>query len=315
MTETHTIGVTGAAGYIGSRVTRNLLAAGHEVVPVDNGFRAKVDGFDGADLLDVDVRDRDALGDALSGVDAVFHLAAVSGVTDCNDHPDLAFDVNVGGTENVAWLCRDWGTPLVFPCSVAVLGDPVEFPISAEHPRRPMNRYGLTKAMSEEDVGWLAEGSFPAVVFVKSNLYGHHELNGERVGKNTVINIFVEKALSGEPLTVHEPGTQARDFLHVKDTARAYEDALDYVLDAEDGARTIPLASGECMSILDIAELVQRVVEGERGERVEIEMVENPRGGEEAAADDFAVDTTVARETLGFEPTHSVESAIREMVR
>lgn len=315
MTETHTIGITGAAGYIGSRITRNLLDAGHDVVPVDNGYRAKVDGFDGADLLDVDVRDRDALADALSGVDAVFHLAAVSGVPDCNENPDLAFDANVGGTANVAWLCRQWETPLVFPCSVAVMGNPVEFPIDADHPRQPMNLYGRTKAMSEEDVHWLAEGSFPAVVFVKSNLYGHHELNGERVGKNTVINIFVEKALEGEPLTVHEPGTQARDFIHVKDTALAYEDALDHVLDAEDGAETIPLASGECMSILDIAELVQRVVAEERDEHVEIEMVENPRGGEEAAADDFSVDTSAARETLGFEPAHSVEETVREMVR
>jgi UDP-glucose 4-epimerase len=315
MTGTHRVGVTGAAGYIGSRVSRNLLDAGHDVVPVDNGFRAKVEGFDGADLLDVDVRDRDALAEAFDGVDAVFHLAAVSGVADCNDHSDLAFDVNVGGTENVAWLCRDRGTPLVFPCSVAVMGDPVEFPIDADHPRQPMNLYGRTKAMSEEDVHWLAEGAFPAVVFVKSNLYGHHELNGERVGKNTVINIFAEKALEGEPLTVHEPGTQARDFLHVKDAARAYERALEHLVDADDGAETVPLASGECTSIIEIAELVQRVVDEERGYRPDIEMVENPRGGEEAAEDDFSVDTTAARETLGFEPRHSVEATVREMVQ
>lgn len=314
MTETHRVGVTGAAGYIGSRVTRLLLDAGHDVVPVDNGFRAKVDGFEGADLLDVDVRDRDALADAFDGVDAVLHLAAVSGVADCQEYPDLAFDVNVGGTGNVAWLCRNRETPLVFPCSVAVMGDPVEFPITADHPRQPMNLYGRTKVMSEEDVGWLAEGAFPAVVFVKSNLYGHHELNGERVGKNTVINIFAERALDREPLTVHEPGTQARDFIHVKDTARAYERALDHVLDADDGAETVPLASGECMSIIELAEVVQRVVEEERGFRPEIEMVENPRGGEEAAGDDFEVDTSAARETLGFEPAHSIEAAVREMV-
>jgi len=314
MTDTYTIGITGAAGYIGSAVANRLLDAGHDVVPVDNYFAAKVSDFDGADILDVDVRDRDALAETFADVDAVFHLAAVSGVQDCNADPGLAFDVNVGGTANVAWLCRERNVPLVFPCSVAVFGDPVEFPISAAHPREPLNLYGETKAMSEQDIHWLAEGSFPALVFVKSNLYGHHEHRGERVGKRTVIHIFVEKALNREPLTVHEPGTQARDFLHVRDVARAYERSLDALFAAEDGAETLTLASGECRSVLDIAETVQATVEEERGFRPAIELVENPRAAEASTAD-FTVETTTARDRLGFEPVHSVDETIREMVR
>jgi len=52
---------------------------------------------------------------------------------------------------------------------------------------------------------------------MKTNIYGEYELDGKKITKRTVINIFVNKALKGEPLTVHKPGTQTRDFIHVLD--------------------------------------------------------------------------------------------------
>jgi UDP-glucose 4-epimerase len=313
MTETFDVFVTGAGGYIGSRVTKLLLNEGHEVTPVDSFRTAQVEEIGGVCVKEADVHDRDAVRKAIDGSDIVMHLGAVSGVQDCDENPEEAFDINVVGTENVAWVCREQETPLVFPCSMAVVGDPVEFPITSDHPRRPLNHYGRTKTMSEEDIGWLAENAFPAHVYMKSNLYGHHEVRGESIGKRTVINIFVEKALDQEPLTVHEPGTQARDFIHVNDVARAYLCSLKHIVDAEDGARTLPIASGDCMSVLELAETVRDIVEDERGYSVEIEMVENPRESE-TVSEDFVVDTDEARDSIGFEAEYTVEDAVREMV-
>jgi len=313
MSETFDVCVTGAGGYIGSRVTKLLLDAGHDVTPIDSFRSAQVEKIEGVRIKEADVREREAVRNAVEGSDAVMHLGAVSGVQDCEENPEEAFDINVGGTENVAWVCREQETPLVFPCSMAVVGDPVEFPIKSDHPRRPLNHYGRTKAMSEEDIGWLAEDAFPAHVYMKSNLYGHHDIGGEKVGKRTVINIFVEKALNEEPLTVHEPGTQARDFVHVKDVARAYLCSVEHIFDDEDGARTFPIASGECMSVLELAETVQEIVNQERGYNVEIEMVKNPRESE-TVSDDFVVDTEGARDAIGFEAEYSVEDAVRVMV-
>ena len=314
MTGSLTVGVTGAAGYIGSRVSKDLLEAGHDVVALDNFHAARVDNIDGIEIHDVDVRDRAAVGETFAGVDAVCHLAAISGVQECDDAPEVAFDVNVGGTENVAWLCREWGTPLVFPCSMAVIGDPVEFPITAEHPRAPLNLYGRTKTMSEDDIHQLAAGSFPAHVLMKTNLYGAHEVAGERVDKHTVINIFVGRALDGDPLLVHKPGTQARDFIHVKDVGHAYVRSVEALVDADPGAVTFPLASGESASVLDIAETVQAIVATERGDHVPIELVDNPRESETEVGT-FTVDTDPARAVIGFEAEHTIETAIREMVR
>ncbi|GGL59554.1 NAD-dependent epimerase/dehydratase family protein [Halocalculus aciditolerans] len=315
MTHTYSVGVTGAAGYIGSRVTRNLLADGHDVVPVDDFSVGTVETVEGTTIETLDVRNTDALAEAFAGVDAVMHLAAVSGVQDCDDDPDEAFDVNVRGTEDVARLCRETGTPLVFPTSMAILGDIVETPITVDHPRDPLNTYGLTKRMSEDDVHALAAHEFPAHVYMKSNIYGHHEIDGETVGKNTVINIFADRAKEGKHLEVHEPGTQARDFIHVKDVARAYSLSLERLVggDVEPGAETIPLASGEEYSVLALAELVQRVTREELGVEIDIEMVENPRSAETDAAD-FTVDTSHARDAIGFETEHSVEETVRELV-
>ncbi|WP_435127649.1 NAD-dependent epimerase/dehydratase family protein [Halobaculum sp. D14] len=314
MTETHTVGVTGAAGYIGSRVTADLLDAGHDVVAVDDFSAAKVDSIPGVDVVDADVCDADVLREQFADVDAVFHLAAMTHVGDCEDRPADAFDVNVRGTETVAWFCRERGLPLVFPCSMAIVGDPVETPVTASHPRGPANFYGRTKKMSEDDIHDLAPGSFPAHVYMKSNLYGNHAVGGERVGKRTVINIFVEKALAGDALTVHEPGTQARDFVHVEDVASAYLLSLDELVGADPGARTLPLASGESLSILGLAELVQRVAAEELGRDVDIELVENPRSGAEPS-DDLVVDTDDARDAIGFDAERTVEGTVREMLR
>lgn len=308
------IGVTGAGGYIGSRLVSELDANGHDIVAIDNFYDAKVETIDGHTIHDVDVRDREELRKIFTDVDAIAHLAALTGVQECEEHPETAFDVNVGGTENVAWLCRKWELPLVFPCSMAIIGDPVEFPITANHPRNPLNQYGLTKTMSEQDIQMLAKDRFPAHIFMKSNLYGHHEIDGTRIGKQTVINIFVEKALNQEPLTVHKPGTQSRDFIHVKDVAHGYVRSIESLLDTSTtSAETFPLASGDCRSIREIAELVQTLTAETQGYEPEIKLVENPREAE-TDAKDFTVDTSAANEQIGFTTNHTVEGTIREML-
>src|SRR5699024_9666687 len=112
---------------------------------LDNFYLGDVRSIGDVSVEHVDVRNRDRLEHALDGADIVMHLAALSGVPDCENRKDLAYEVNVQGTENVAWYCRKTGTGLVFPFSMATIGDPVEFPITVDHPRDPLNWYGRSK--------------------------------------------------------------------------------------------------------------------------------------------------------------------------
>jgi len=315
-----TIGVTGAAGYIGSRVV-TLLQDEHPtwtIVPIDNFYLGQVRSVGGLDIDYVDIRHRDRLEDAFEGVDIILHLAAVSGVDDCSENPDLAYEVNVQGTDNVAWLARKTGAGLVFPFSMAVLGDPHEFPITVDHPRDPMNWYGRTKLLSETAIEGFAEGAFPAHMFLKSNLYGEHWVGDQRVSKGTVINFFVNRAFSPDPLTVYEPGTQARNFIHVKDVAEAYirsaERLVEQLEAGETGTWKYEIASDQDRSIKSVAETVQEIVAEEADIETSVELVENPRGNE-TLVDRFDVDTGKAKRELGWEATESIADSVRELVR
>lgn len=317
MLNSRRIAVTGAGGYIGSRVVYELLDAGSEVVAIDDRSENQVSSFYDAMYETIDIRNKETLHQTLSDADAVCHLAAVSGIPECEDNPVRAFETNVQGTENVAWYCREQGIPLVFASSMAVIGEPVEFPVGPNHRRDPVSLYGLTKKMSEDDIHDLAAGQFPAHLFLTANLYGTHNCESVTVTKETVINIFVDRALAAEPLTIHRPGTQTFDFIHVNDVARAYRLSVSALLERTDemsedtfDAVDIPLASAEQLSVIDVAKLVQRVCVEERGHEPEIKYVEDPRESQPMGSD-FTVDTSPARERLGFEAEYTVEGTVR----
>jgi UDP-glucose 4-epimerase len=201
---------------------------------------------------------------------------------------------------------------------MAVLGNPESFPITADQPRDPLNWYGRTKAISERSIEGFADGAFPTHLFLKSNLYGEHEIDGTTVGKPTVINFFVNRALSGETLTVYEPGTQARNFVHVKDVARVYVRSAERLLEqlAADitGIETYEIAGREDMSVMSVAETVQEVSEAELGTTVGVELVENPRG-DETMAEEFGVDISATNRVLGWEPEQNIRDSVQTLLR
>ncbi len=313
------VAVTGAAGYIGSRVVALLQSErpAWSITAIDDFYRGSLRRIGDVTVEYVDVRNRDRLWEALEGADIVMHLAAISGVEDCDANPELAYEINVTGTGHVARFCRQRGAALIFPASMAVVGNPQEFPITADQPRAPLNWYGRTKLVGERLIDALATDSFPAHLFLKSNLYGDHTIDGQVITKGAVLNFFVERALAAEPLPVYEPGTQSRNFVHVKDVARAYLRSADVLVDrlaeGKTGAESFTIASDEDPSVMALAEVVSDCVADIAGIDVSTELVDNPRS-DETLVDAFPVETTRTHDRLGWDPTHTVDDTIRRLV-
>jgi UDP-glucose 4-epimerase len=319
MTEKFTIGVTGAAGYIGGRLVQELQDThpDWEIIAIDNFYKGTTREIGDVVVKHVDIRNRERLATVMGDADVICHLAAISGVDDCDEQPELSYDVNVVGTDHIAWLCKQNGIGLIFPASMAILGDPESFPITVDQEREALNWYARTKILGETTIEGLAPDNFPAQVFVKSNLYGDYTVDGDRVSKGTVINFFVNRARNGETLTVYKPGMQSRNFIHVADIARAYvrgvEQLRHQLQEGETGVEHYAIASDEDPGIQQVAKRVQSIAAEEAGLDVDIELVDNPRSGE-TMVEQFDVDTSKTHAELGWRPTRSVEESIRQQL-
>jgi len=310
------IGVTGAGGYIGSCVSQQLLNKNMDVVPLDNFSYSKLyeRRINDVEIRNADVANFDALETYLEGVDCIFHLAAISGIDECNKHIKQTATTNLTGTENIAALCAEHHINLIFASSCAVVGNPTIMPITGNYPRHPLNSYAKSKYYGEEVIlRYATHGEFSSYIFMIANVYGAHCVNNQIVTKNTVINKFVTQALNKSDLTVYKPGTQGRDFIHVLDVSRAFVKALDYIGD-KDSLSMIPIGSGKSTSVRTIARLTQSVCFAQTGYEPWIECIDNPRENE-ILCSDFRLDTEKAEKTIDFKAEVDMEEAIREMFR
>jgi UDP-glucose 4-epimerase len=210
--------VTGGAGFIGSHLTRALLADGRRVTVLDNlsvGRREAVP--EGARFVEGDIRDEAAVADALRDVDCVFHLAAQVTIRGSFDRFQEDLETNVMGTarllrsvdrEQVKWF--------TLASSMAVYADADSpTPIDESHPKRPLSPYGVGKLAAEDVSSQIMEARgipFTAVRFF--NTYGPGQAYTPYVG---VLTIFITRLLRGESITIFGDGEQQRDFIHVSD--------------------------------------------------------------------------------------------------
>jgi UDP-glucose 4-epimerase len=303
------VGITGAAGYIGSRVCSELKNH-HDIVPIDNFHTGKIRHIDGIRIIEADIRDKKSM-ERLLDVDCIAHLAAIPGVEPCNKNRELVYDVNVNGTRTIAEICQEQSIPVIFASTFGVIGDPQYFPIDEHHPVRPMHWYVETKFQGEKIISQLSRDHFPSYLLRKSNVYGTHTIDYTTIAKPTVINRFVEAVVIGQPLIIYNPGTQARNFLHVKDAAHAYSLALSHIVKAPQEPEIFCIASAESVSIKGLTDIVISVAE-EFDLSPSIEVQKNPR--KETLVEDFSITTQKAHDCLGYSPHYTIEQAVREMI-
>jgi UDP-glucose 4-epimerase len=228
--------VTGGAGFIGSHVVDRLVADGWDVIVVDNlatGRLANLDHLDAGaiEVLELDICDVESMTAAARSADAVFHLAALADIVPSIERPLDYHRANVQGTAAVLEAARHSGVgKLLYAASSSCYGIPDAYPTPETAPAQPEYPYALTKWIGEQEVlHWGKVYGLPVVSLRMFNVYGPRSRTTGAYG--AVFGVFLAQKLAGQPLTVVGDGTQARDFVHVTDVARAFVEAARSDLD------------------------------------------------------------------------------------
>lgn len=265
--------VTGGAGYVGSGL---LLKLGEEfpeaeITSLDNLTRGD---YRYVELLKKDKRYRLLIGDIKKKSDLkkaitpdtsmIIHLAALPGVKACKQQPDNAISTNFYSTHLLLEQAVSYNVErFIFTSSAAVYGIPQQQPITEEHPLKPINLYGITKAAAEQLINAChINRELPTTILRLSNVYG---LSAYTYWK-TVVPKFVWQAVDNQPLTIRADGKQQRNFIHVHDVIDAIIQCLKAPKQAVAG-KTFNIG-GENLSVNQIAETIIRQAQQKLGKTV-----------------------------------------------
>ena len=321
--------ITGGAGFIGSNLTRRMLAAGGEgaglekIVVLDAltyaGHLANLDGVMNDARLEFvhgDICDRAAVARVLAdhGIDAIFHLAAESHVDRSIVAADAFVRTNVTGTFTLleaarrAWDGRFDATRFVHVSTDEVFGALGETGTFTEQtPYAPNSPYAASKASSDLLArSYFKTHGFPVVITNCCNNYGPFQL------PEKLLPLMIANAVDGKPLPVYGQGKQVREWLHVDDHCAGLWRAMTRGALGE----SYNFGSGEEMSNLALVELLSDLVDDELGRargttRALIKFVVDRKGHDFR----YAIDSAKARRALGWERSQQLGVKLAETVR
>jgi len=262
--------VTGGAGYIGSGVVEELLASGHRAVVYDNLYKGHRDAVHpAAEFVHADLLDAKALHAAISGADAVVHLAAHSLVGESVQEPAKYYRNNVVAGLALADAMREHGVRwLVFSSTAAVYGEPAKQPIEETDPTAPTNPYGETKLAFENALRWYSAAyGLRSISLRYFNAAGATARCRERHEPETHLVPVVLQAAAGRipEVTIFgadyptPDGTCVRDYIHVSDLARAHLLALQALADGHAGGSYNLGCGGSGYSVMQVIEVARSV--------------------------------------------------------
>jgi len=300
--------VIGGAGFLGSHIVDQLTETGaREIVVLDNfvrGTRANLAAAAGdprVDIVEGSITDIGLLRELMSGTDYVVHLAALW-LYECVHQPRSAVEVNVVGTYNVVEAAQQAGVKkVVYSSSASVYGDAVFTPMTEEHPFNNRTMYGATKIAGEQFFRAFYEQHKSDYVGLRyMNIYGPRmDYKGTYV---SVIMKVLDRIDAGLPPIIFGDGSQAYDFVHVADVARANILALQ--ADATDEFFNIGI--GVKTTIRELVDLLLEIT----GSDLEPEY----RPQEQMFVTHRVGSTDKAERLLGFRATTPLEEGLRSVV-
>jgi UDP-glucose 4-epimerase len=301
-----TVLVTGGLGFIGGNVVPDLLSRGWRVRILDNFYRCdpavatSLRARDGVEVIEGDIRYANVVENAVRGVEAVVHLAALCMNKSISD-PTESLDVNLIGSQNVFDAAvRNSVRRIVYASSASIYGNPASLPMFETDAPAPLTPYCIAKLAGEQllafhakrsDVSWLALRFF--------NVYGPGQQTDAYY--TSVVLTFLRRIAAGEAPVIDGRGNQSMDFVHVHDIARAVGLALD------------SSASGEALNVgtgqqTTVAELAQQLIKAV-GANVQPQF--RPR---DVLVTQREASIKRITEVLGWEPTIGIQEGLASVV-
>ncbi len=309
MKKIRTVAVTGGAGYVGSVLVPQLLAAGYRVRVLDlylfgEDSLAGARGNPSLEEIRGDIRDQGAVRLAVAGADAVIHLACISNDPSFELDPELGRSINHQAFEPLVRLSRDCGVSrFIYASSSSVYGVSDAVEVTEEHPLKPLTEYSRLKCMCEPILLRQQSMAFTTVVVRPATICGY----SPRQRLDLTVNILTNHAVNRGVITVLG-GKQMRPNLHLQDMTDLYLLLLE--LPAEKIAGKVYNAGYQNRTVADLAEVVRSVAAREMPEREVVKLLTKPSDDRRS----YHISSRKIERELGFVPRRTIEDAVEELI-
>lgn len=299
--------VTGGAGFIGSHIADGMMKRGIETRILDNfstGKRENIEGMDGVEIIEGDIRDLELVREATDGVDLVFHQGALASVADSFNDPAYANSVNIDGTLNVLTAARDAGVQkVIFAGSSSAYGDSEVMPKEETMRENPISPYAVTKMAGEKYFSVFSKAyGLDTVVLRYFNVFGPRQDPSSPY--SGVISLFITKLLAGERPAIFGDGEQTRDFVFVENVVMANIFAS---VSRVGGGEVFNVAAGETVTVNELFRTVQEMTGAEAIRPIYREA----RKGDIRHS---VADTSKARQALGYWPVVGFREGLKRTI-
>ena len=300
--------VTGAAGFIGSNLARELIRRGERVRGVDNlstGRRENLIDISAMDFIEADLLDQEAMAKACQGVDYVLHQAAVASVPKSVDQPRPSHDSNITGTFNLLIAARDAKVKrVVYAGSSSIYGETPTLPKTEQMIPDPISPYAVQKLAGEHYLtSFYRVYGLPTVTLRYFNVFGPFQDPSSMY--SGVLAKFCLAMLSGQTPTIYGDGEQSRDFTYIDNNVNANLLAATGPADKVAG-RVFNIATGSQITLNDTVKILRKLT-GYSGE---------VKYGPERAGDirHSYADISEAKAALGYTPVVGFEEGLKKTV-
>jgi UDP-N-acetylglucosamine 4-epimerase len=310
--------VTGGAGFIGSNLIESLLAAGNEVICLDNfstGTRENIHGFvdnKRFTLIEGDIRNYNDCEKAVQNIDVVFHQAALGSVPRSIKDPVSSTDVNIGGFVKILFAAKEAKVNrFIYAASSSTYGDHPDLPKVEDKIGKPLSPYGITKYADE-----LFASNFASTYNIDVIGLRYFNVFGRRQDPNgayaAVIPLFVKKLLSHEAPVINGDGSNSRDFTYIDNVIQANH--LAAVTKNNAALNQIyNIAHGERTTLKQLFDLIKNIAVKYDSTIADIK----PVYGTERAGDIPHSQASIekASKLLGYAPSHNVAEGLEEAIK